>query len=738
VRAETRKGQGAMRWLRQIGLCVLASMALCMLDAGVAPADGVMAWGSNSDGELGIGNLQRKNAPVTLREPPAPVFGAVDVSAVSAGGVFSLALLENGTVESWGDNTYGELGDGTVGGLSKVPVKVVKLSEATAVAAGSRHGLTVQSEHVFSWGENEVGQLGRSTTEECGIVRCSKEPVEVPGLEGVIAISASGDNSLALLKNGHVWAWGANQYGQLGVGTTTGPEQCGAAKTPCSKKPVEVPGLKEVEQISMGADHALALLKSGEVESWGRNNNGQLCLGTTTNEDEPTTTGLAKVKDVSAGDEFSLALLEHGTVESCGDNKYGQLGDASKEGPEKCSDVPCSVKPVEVTGLAEVTAISAGYTHSLALLKSGTLKAWGENEEGELGTGSFKGPEECPEATPCSRSPVKVSEITRDAVGISAGDEFSLAVGPPGPIITKLKPSSGQLTGEEEVKITGYHFIGVIEVKFGSAKAEIVKVNEPTEIIVKDPPGEIGKVSVTVATSTGSIPVSNDKTFTYVKSGVAPEYGRCVEMAKGKFSNAACTVGSAEGSFEWKPGAEKPGFVIGGGEATLETVGREAVVCKVGGGSGEYSSAKSVASTVIKLIGCTHLGAKCTSPGASEGELVTSTLEGELGWISKISGTVGLALSPESESGPFAEAKCGSTRVEISDSVIGNARTDEMLTEGMLTFEQKAGKQKPVRLMGGEKDVLEMQFAGGLLEQAGLQATVKQVNEERIEVNTSV
>ncbi|HTR73216.1 MAG TPA: IPT/TIG domain-containing protein, partial [Solirubrobacteraceae bacterium] len=321
-------------------------------------------------------------------------------------------------------------------------------------------------------------------------------------------------------------------------------------------------------------------------------------------------------------------------------------------------------------------------------------------------------------------------------VGVSAGDEFSLAIGPPGPIITRLKPTSGPLGGGTKVTITGYHFIGVTEVKFGSAEAESIEVKGQTEIVATAPPGS-GKACVAVRTSMGSIPVSNCKTFTYAKSG-GPEYGRCVEMTKGKYSNAACTIGSAEGSYEWEPGVEKTGFTIASSATpvTLETVGKETIACKVGGGSGQYSSPKSVESTVIKLTGCTHLGAKCTSAGASEGELVTSALEGELGWISKASKTVGLALNPEA--GDFAEAKCGSTKVEISGSFIGNARTNEMLKEGVLTFEQKTGKQKPTKLEGGEKDVLETLFTGGLLEQTGLEATVKQVNEEKIEVNTEV
>jgi alpha-tubulin suppressor-like RCC1 family protein len=708
-----------------VGLCTLILLVACMLTPAAASAtsNGVMSWGENFWGQLGTGTFGKKTAPITLREPTG-------VLAVSAGGTFSLALIEGGTVRSWGSNVFGELGIGTKGGESARPVEVHNLSTASAIAAGEDHALALlASGHVKAWGSNPYGQLGIGNTEE------QNEPVEIAGLSHVTAIAAGGGASLALLENGHVMAWGQNNLGELGDGTTTGPEECSAFKTPCHTTPGEVEGLEEVSQIAMGEGHALALLKNGHVMAWGSNSSGELGDGTTTTKSKPVEVeGLEKVKAVSAGNGYSLALLENGTVVAWGGNESGELGDNNSGGPEKCGSVPCSRKPVEVTGLSKVTAISASYTHSLALVEGGTVRAWGENAEGDLGVGKLKGPEEC-SGFPCSRVPVKVSEITQNAVGISAGEDFNLVTGPPGPILGKIRPTSGPPTGGTEVTLTGYNFVGVTKVKFGSTEATFT-TKSPNEIVATAPAGS-GKVQVNVTTSGGTIPVSGNDRYRYA-TAEAPEFGRCVEVAKGtgEFSSASCTTEMAGGSFKWKPGVEKAGFALIGGEAVLETTGKEKITCKAESGSGEYTSPKSVANVLLTLTGCEHGGAKCTSAGAGEGELVTSTLEGELGWRNKTSLQVGLDLAP-SEPGSFAEGKCGSTKVEISGSVIGVVQTDEMLKFSTLTFEQKEGKQKPTHFSEGEPDVLEM-LLGGKLEQTGLSVSITQTSEEKVEVNTSV
>lgn len=348
--------------MRKIGLWVIAALTASMVVTSTASATsyGIMAWGSNSWGELGTGNYTKHTEPHPLLEP-------TEVTAVSAGEDFSLALLANGTVKSWGYNGWGNLGNGSTKESDR-PVAVHGLSEVSAISAGGGFSLALLKDgHVMAWGFNGRGELGIGTTEN------KLEPVEVPGLEEVTAVSAGneGQFGLALLRDGHVMAWGTNGWDELGIGSYSGPEECGDIA--CSKKPVEVSGLEHVVAVSAGGEFGLALLENGHVMAWGANTFGEVGNGTSEYQGTPVEVhGLEHVKAVSAGGEFGLALLETGMVKAWGDNYFsGELGDGSHEGE--------SLEPVTVTGLSEVEAISAGTEHSLALLKNGTMKAWGLN-----------------------------------------------------------------------------------------------------------------------------------------------------------------------------------------------------------------------------------------------------------------------------------------------------------------------------------------------------------------------
>ena len=374
-----------------------------------------MAFGFNGNGELGNGGITSSDAPVAVNQ-------LSEASAISAGGYHSLALLDNGTVRAWGYNGYGELGDGTAT-TSYAPVEVQGLQGVTAVSAGEFHSLALLSSgNVMAWGGNNDGQLGDGSTANSDV------PVEVGGLSGATAISAGGcgrfaeGHSLALLSNGTVMAWGDNEYGQLGDGSTAN-----------SDVPVEVSGLKEVVAVSAGEFFSLALLKDGTVLAWGRNDLGQLGDGGTQESDVPVVVQqLSGATAISAGgcagspEGHSLALLGNGTVKSWGYNAYGQLGDGNAIN----SDVP-----VEVSGLTGVTAIAAGGSHSLALRETGTVAAWGGNYSGQLGS-------DIPTGTDL---PVEVAGLS-GATSISAGEYHSLALigAPPAPPSPPPPPTGPQ------------------------------------------------------------------------------------------------------------------------------------------------------------------------------------------------------------------------------------------------------------------------------------------------------
>ena len=168
-----------------------------------------VAWGQNVYRQLGNGSAE------SLSDVPGPVTGLKFVTAVAAGGRHSLALLANGSVVGWGYNAFGQLGDESTGAAS-VPVAVKDLSGVKAIAAGGDHSLALLGNGtLMAWGDDESGQLGNGKT--------SEEPVELPvavkGLTGVKAIAAGAGDSLALLNNGTVWAWGEGEAGELGNGT---------------------------------------------------------------------------------------------------------------------------------------------------------------------------------------------------------------------------------------------------------------------------------------------------------------------------------------------------------------------------------------------------------------------------------------------------------------------------------------------------------------------------------------
>ncbi|GGR18131.1 RCC1 domain-containing protein [Deinococcus ruber] len=338
-------------------------------------ADGtVQSWGENSYGQLGNGTTTNSKVPVT-------VSGLTNVVAVAGGTYHSLALTSGGTVQSWGFNGLGDLGNGTTTD-STVPVTVSGLTKVVAVASGSVHSLALKADGtVQSWGDNSKGQLGNGTTTS------STVPVTVSGLTDVVAVASGGGNhSLALKADGTVLSWGENSSGQLGNGTTI-----------TSTVPVTVSGLTNVVAVASGAGHSLVLKTDGTVQSWGSNTGGQLGNGASPKADSSypnssvpvTVLNLSNVVAVaSGGGNHSLALNADGTVQSWGLNTNGQLGNGTTNGPLGNFPVYGFAVPAPVSNLSNVVALAGGGSHSLALKADGTMQGWGYNFYGQLGNNS--------------------------------------------------------------------------------------------------------------------------------------------------------------------------------------------------------------------------------------------------------------------------------------------------------------------------------------------------------------
>jgi alpha-tubulin suppressor-like RCC1 family protein len=370
----------------------------------------VYAWGDNYSGELGCGAC----SPYAGRTP-LHVGGLTGVTALAAGFAHSLALKSDGTVWAWGYNANGELGNGSTNN-SGAPVRVTGLTGMTAVAGGGGHSLALNSDGtVWAWGSNSSGQLGNGSA--TGTFAGSNTPVQATGLTGMTAVAGGEHHSLALKSDGTVWAWGDNAHGQLGTGSTTGPQTCDYGLA-CSTTAVQVSGLTGVTAVSAGAVHSLALKSDGTVWAWGFNREGELGNGSTTNSSTPVqVTGLTGMTAIAGGGFHNLALKSDGTVWAWGSNDHGQLGNGS---------AITSSTPVQVTGLTGMTAIAAGFAYGLGLRSDGTVWAWGDNSYGQLGNGS----------TTDSSTPVQVSRLV-GAADIAAGAAHSLALGTPPPDRTK-------------------------------------------------------------------------------------------------------------------------------------------------------------------------------------------------------------------------------------------------------------------------------------------------------------
>jgi alpha-tubulin suppressor-like RCC1 family protein len=312
----------------------------------------VLAWGDNFDGQLGDGASGDSHVPV-----PVPLPRGTVVTGIAAGDVDSMAVTSAGQIYSWGNNQYGQLGDGSTV-TRRTPVRVLLPGGVKAVAAGASYNYSLaltSAGQVLTWGYNGSGQLGN------GFLTSSEVPTRVHLPRGVTIkqVANGGYDGLALSTRGQLYAWGDNQFGELGDGTRI---------SRVSPVLVKLPKGVRITAIAGGSQHSLALTSAGRVLAWGRGSFGQLGDASTRNSDVPVAVRLPardKVTAISAGGGFSLALTSAGTELAWGHNTFGQLGDAS----ERSTEVPV---PVRIPGGVSVIALAVGPTtrHSLAVVVS--------------------------------------------------------------------------------------------------------------------------------------------------------------------------------------------------------------------------------------------------------------------------------------------------------------------------------------------------------------------------------
>jgi alpha-tubulin suppressor-like RCC1 family protein len=186
---------------------------------------------------------------------PGPVADITNAVSVSAGADHSLALLADGTVLAWGNNEYGQLGNGNTDYGTNAPAQVESIFSIVQVAGGGNFSLALEAGGtVWAWGDNGSGELGTGDTEDA-----DPSPAQVPSLPNIVQIATGTQHALALGNDGTLWAWGDNTYGQLGTGDPSA----------YADEPVQVPILTNLIQVAAGGYDSYALDSDGNIWSWG-------------------------------------------------------------------------------------------------------------------------------------------------------------------------------------------------------------------------------------------------------------------------------------------------------------------------------------------------------------------------------------------------------------------------------------------------------------------------------------
>jgi alpha-tubulin suppressor-like RCC1 family protein len=402
-------------------------------------AGAVYCWGANAQGQLGDGSL-------SSRASPAPVAGlGSGVVALAAGHEHSCAWLGAGEIRCWGENFYGQLGDGsTLDRPLPTPVASV-LAQVTGIAAGgARSCATTASGDLFCWGSNSWGELGSGdrwhqrlpirvegtsarrvavgvsancSLSQAGSVQCwgnhgqgtlgdgtqpyaAAPAVVQSGAVAQVAAGLDGNHACSVDTVGVLRCWGDNLYGQLGTGwlqTRNVPTQIAEG----------------FELVAAGAEHTCAISQSGGLWCWGRNTYGQLGLGAYQDRLQPTPVpGLESgVLGLALGTYHSCAITADRRLACWGRNLYGQLGNGNTLGQSS---------PVLVPELEEVAEVAAGRDHTCARTADRVVRCWGSQQQGQLGNGVV--------STNPSLLPGPVVGLAGGATAITAGRSHTCAI----------------------------------------------------------------------------------------------------------------------------------------------------------------------------------------------------------------------------------------------------------------------------------------------------------------------
>lgn len=336
-------------------------------------------WGQNDLGQLGRGDA----GPFAVADP-GPVVDLAEVVDVDAGLLFTCGVVRSGSVFCWGDDSLGQLGDGTAGSPAAIGLRqpVVGVVDAVAVAAGAGHACAVLSSgSVSCWGSDTKGQLGDGVVAD---PPTRATPALVPGIENAVDIAVGPEFTCVLESLGGVQCWGDDTGGTLGDGIVAAPGQ--------RPWPSPVAGIPAATSISAGADFMCATSAGGNVWCWGWDSFGQLGDGVANASGRGTpqqVVGVTDVVHVGTGAYHVCATGTDGRVWCWGRDLYGELG-RGYIGP---SNNPV---PTTVIGLDSARRVDGGAHHTCVLITAPGVACWGSDNAGQLGDGTAGEPSDNP------------------------------------------------------------------------------------------------------------------------------------------------------------------------------------------------------------------------------------------------------------------------------------------------------------------------------------------------------
>jgi alpha-tubulin suppressor-like RCC1 family protein len=382
-----------------------------MLDNG-----SVKCWGSNTYGQLGLGNTTDSPNPSVV-----DLGSGIKAKAIAAGGNHTCAILDNSSIKCWGYNASGQLGLGNTNSLGDAGSEMgdnldtVDLGSgitATAIAAGGNHTCAIiDNSSIKCWGKNSSGQLGLGSTDNLGDggseMGDDLDTVDLGSGRTAKGIAAGGNHTCAILDNSAIKCWGLNQNGQLGLGNANNQGDAGSEMGD-NLDALDLGTDRIATAISAGGSHTCAILNNSSIYCWGRSNEGQMGRGGKAGDTQQVGDATNEMGDrlevielgtgrtataIAAGDHHNCAILDNSSIKCWGANASGQLGLGNTENRGDLdisanSEMGDSLPTLDLGTGRTARGIVAGDNQTCAILDNASIKCWGENTSGQLGLGN--------------------------------------------------------------------------------------------------------------------------------------------------------------------------------------------------------------------------------------------------------------------------------------------------------------------------------------------------------------